>query len=90
MSVSRKQVSVYRKHKRVSRKHTRVSRKKVSVSRKRKRVSRKHTRVSKKQVRHPYQEGDISAHEAMQPRRELGNFLFVDVMGHVAEQEGED
>ena len=38
----------------------------------------------------PYQEGDIGADEAMQARRELGNFFFVEVMRHVAEQEGED
>ena len=42
---------------------------------------RKQTRVPGKQARHPYREGDTGAHQAMQPRRELGTFLFVEVMG---------
>ena len=39
-------------------------------------------------MRHPYQEGDIGAHEAMQPRRELGNFLFVEGMRKRLEEHG--
>ena len=39
-------------------------------------------------MRHPYQEGDTGAREAMQPRRELGDFLFVEGRRKRLEEQG--